>query len=115
MQGNNAIIFDRLRGETPIQHIIVQVCQWMDHADNPIVVARSWADVEADWSFLKGLTVEMMTSQDTDFYLTHAIAKAVQLAKPKQLFMSFEDTKECFAVFWSDYKKKKIDYVPIWN
>jgi hypothetical protein len=116
MQGHNPIIFDRLRGAMPDCHVIVQVCQFIDSAiDNPIVIARSWADADKDWSFLKGLTVELMTSQDTDFYLTHALAKAIQAAKPRQLFMSFEDTKECFAVFWRDHKRENIDYVPVWN
>lgn len=115
MHGHQSLIFDRLRGDQPLLHVIVQMCSWMDHWDNPIVIARSWADAEADWSFIRGLIVEIITDSEVEAELCCVIAKQIQASGAKQVFITFEDNGRSFAVFWKDSGKEKIEILPIWT
>lgn len=115
MQGHQSIIFDRLRGDPPLLHVLVQMCRLGGHAENPTVIAQSWADAEADWSFIRGLIVEIITDSEVDAKLCCAIAKQIQSAEAKQVFITFADNSRSFAVFWKDSAKERIEILPIWT
>ncbi len=114
MIGHNKIALSRLSSRPPTQHVLVQICQYMEYYDNPTVVAQSWADADADWSFLGGLVVEIIIDGDVDAERLLAIALAIQKAAPKQLYVTDYERNQ-HAVFWKDQKHEDIDFICMWN
>jgi hypothetical protein len=86
----------------------------MDYYDNPTIVAKSWVDVDADWSFLSGLVVEIIIDADVEAERLFAIALAIQRAAPKQLYVTDYEHNQ-YAVFWHDHTHKEIDFIWMWN
>lgn len=114
MIGHNKIVISRLSNCPPTQHVLVQICQYMEYYDNPTVQAQSWADVDADWSFLTGLVVEIIIDANVEADRLLAIALAIQKEAPKQLYVTDYERNQ-YAVFWKDHTHQDVDFIWMWN